>query len=379
MRITILLAGLLAFGQDAGKIVTIDDFESELSGWTALKIDDGAGLVPDEESKVAHIRDGQNTRLGRGALSYVYDLNPAALRVLSLQRPKDFTGTESLRFWLKSACATSFTASLVETGGAVYQAPFYSPAGTWQEIVLNLDELLPDDASKDRNGKLDLDEIESIRLQDAGCFLVRLLPDLKGPRLLWLDDVVLSSKPAPRTTGPTKSIHLVDSFESPLIRWTPVSIEVGGTPRINVFDSAISIDSDAPGGGGKQSLRISYVREAMKIQAFLRNLEKADLRKATALELSLRTSRDGTFVLGIEEKDGSRYNQLLELKAGDGWKAFSHRLDGFGLAQDSQDENKVLDAGQIKEISLIDLSPMIAGSTGETVVRVDQVRFALAP
>ena len=374
-----------ARGQEGPKTVKIDDFEGELSAWTAVKIEDGAGFGADGDSKVAINRDAQHVKSGRGSLVYAYELSPTAVRLLSIQRPKDFTGMKSLRFWVKCTSATAILIGLNETGGGNYQATVYCPAGAWQEVVLNLDEFVPDDPAKDRNGKLDLDEIESFTLMDLGSFLVRMLADVKGPRLMWLDDVEFSSAAAPQTTGPAKSakgapVHLVDTFESPAIRWVPVSFEIAETPRINLFDAAVAVDADASPGGGRQSLKMTYTRKAAKIQGLLRNLEKVDVKKATGLELALKTSQDGTFMVSVQEKDGSRYQKMVELKAADGWKKFSWAFKDLALADDSQDENGKLDADQIKEISLADITPVLPGCAGigaEAVLRVDEVRFTL--
>src|SRR5436309_2762124 len=95
-----------ARAQDGAKIVKVDDFESELAGWTAVKIEDGSGFGADTDSKVAITRDAQHVKSGKGALVYSYELSPTTIRVLSIQRPKDFTGMKSLRFWVKCTSAT---------------------------------------------------------------------------------------------------------------------------------------------------------------------------------------------------------------------------------------------------------------------------------
>lgn len=373
-----LIAALVVLlAQDGAKTVTLDDFEGELSGWTAVKIEDAAGFGPDGESKVAVTRDAQHVKVGKGALVWSYDVSPAAIRVLSIQRPKDFGGMKSIRFWLKCTSATAVLVGLNETGGASYQASAYCPAGAWQEVVLNLDEFVADEPGKDRNGKLDLDEIESFHLIDLGSFLVRMLPDVKGPRILWLDDVVFSPAAAPQTIGIAKGpkggpVYLVDTFETPAIRWVPVAFEVAETPRITLFEALLAVQEG--------SLRMTYPRRAATLQGILRNLEKVDLKKATGLELSLKTSHDGTFMVSVQEKDGSRYQAMVELKASDGWKRLSWAFTDLKKADDSQDENDKLDADQIKELSIADLTPLLPGGAGvgvENVLRVDDVRFVL--
>src|SRR4029450_10321489 len=102
--------------------------------------------------------------------------------------------------------------------GASYQANAHCPAGAWQEISVNLDELTVDEPGKDPNGKLDLDQIGSITIFDIRGFVGRFLPDLKGSRTMALDDIHFSSKPVVSTTGPAQvtrvvPIHLVDNFE----------------------------------------------------------------------------------------------------------------------------------------------------------------------
>jgi hypothetical protein len=363
----------------------LDDFEGELTGWSAIKMVENVGLAPDESSKVAITHDAQHVKQGRGALAYTYEIGPDAFRALSIQRPKDFTGMASLHFWVKCTSATAIMVGLNETGGAAFQASVYCPSGSWQEVALNIDELTLDDPKKKPEGKLDLDAVESFYLLDLGGFLVRMLPEIKGTRILWLDDVSFSSKPAPRTTGPAKSssgapIHLVDNFESPLIRWMPVSFEMAETPRINIFDTPLSADAEAPAGGGKQSLKATYTRQAAKACGLIRNLEKVDLKKAKGLELSLKTSQDGTYLVNIEEKSGEKYQQVVQLKAADGWKSLSWPLTAFTMAQDSKHDNDKLDADQIKEISIADLTTLFAGGAGagvENILRIDEVRFTL--
>jgi len=387
----VLATGILALcarGQDGSRTVVLDDFESDLAGWTAMKVEEGVGFGPDGDSKVAITRDPQHVKSGKGALVYSYEIGSAAMRMLTIQRPKDLTGMKSLRFWVKCTSATAVMVGLNETGGANFQCAAYCPAGAWQEVALNLDELAVDNPAPGQKRTLDLDLVESFHLVDLGSFLVRMLPDIKGPRLLWLDDVCFSSQSVPQSTGFAKSekgapIYLVDNFESPVIRWAPVSFEVAAPPRVSLFDAPLSVDADPAPGGGKQSLKMVYMRQPAKIQGMIRNLEKIDLSRATGVELSLKTSRNGTFMVNIQEKGGARYEYLVELKAGDGWKKLSLALTDFKLAQDSHDDNGKLDADQIKEISLADVSSVLPGAaaaTGvENVFRVDDVQFPLKP
>jgi hypothetical protein len=383
------LAGLLVLGaaraQDKDRTVKADDFEGELSGWILLKIDASGAPAEDGESKVSVTREAAQVKAGKGSLAYVHEVTPGVVRVLALQRELELSGMASLRLWVKSSAATAVVLSLTERNGASYQCPVTLAAGAWQEIAVNLDEFTADDPAKDDNGRLDPGEVNSLHLFDFGGFLSALIPDLKGTRTIWLDDVTFSSRKLPLTTGPTTvtrpvPVHLVDNFESPVVRWAALSVEFGDALKLNLFDAPVAIDRTAPAEGGKQSLKFTYPRPAAKVHGLLRGVEKVDLSRATALDLSLRTSSDGTYIVNLEERDGSRYNRIVELKAADGWKSFSFGLGDFALADDSQDENGRLDAAEIKQVLVADATALLGGAAGgEVTLWLDEVRFLLAP
>lgn len=377
------LFGLPALAQDAEKRMSIDDFEGDTTEWSALKLD-ATGVNPDGDSKVSIKRDAGEAKVGKGALSFGFDIAPGTIRVLALQRAMDLTGMKSLRLWVKCSQTTAVIIGVTEAGGASYQAVAHCAGGAWQEVAVNLDELTVDEKGKDGNGRLDLDQIGSLTVFDIGGFLATFLPDLKGPRSMMLDDVAFSSTPVPASTGPAQvtrvvPIHLVDNFESPVIRWIPLSIDLADGPKINLFDAPVAVDKDVPEGGGKQSLKFAYPRKGQKLHAIMRNLDKVDLGKATGVDLALKSSHDGTFIVTIEEHDGTRYNRNVELHAGD-WKRFSWSLTEFTKADDTQDENDRLDAPQIKQISVADISTLTGGNeVNQNHLWIDQVLFVLAP
>lgn len=379
----LMLSAALLGRQEAEKRIPISDFEGDQIEWTALKVDE-TGANPDVAGKLSITHEAAEVKSGKGSLSYSYEVVPKQLKVLALQGPRDLSGMRSIRLWVKCSHATAVVVGLGETGGATYQAAAHCTAGAWQEIAVNLDEFIVDEPAKDPNGKLDLDQIGSITILDIGGFLAAFLPDLKGPRTMWLDDVVFSSKPVAQTTGPAQvtkvvPIHLVDNFESPVIRWIPVSVDFTEGPKFSLFDGALAIDKDVPEGGGKQSLKFSYPRKGKKIHGIMRNLEKVDLSKATSLELALKASHDGSYVVTLEEKGGARYNRKVDLLLGD-WKSFSWKLSEFTLAEDSRDANGKLDADQIKQVTIVDLTAMTGGAEADTAhLWVDQVLFVLGP
>jgi hypothetical protein len=380
----VLLAGsILQARQDPEKKMSIADFEGELGEWAAMKMGEG-GAGPDSDSKLAITHEAAAVKSGKGALSYTYDITPKTVRVLALQKPMDLTGMKSLHFWVKCTQATAVVIGLAETGGASYQAVAHCPAGAWQEVALNLSELAPDDPTKDANGKLDLDQIGSFTIFDIGNFLALFLSDMKGTRTLTIDDVSFSSAPVALTTGATQvtkvvPIHLVDNFESPVIRWIPIAVDFSEGPKFTLFEGAVAVDKDVPEGGGKQSLKFSHPRKGKKIHGILRNLEKVDLKKAVSIDLSVKASHDGTYFVAIEEKGGARYTMKIDLLLGD-WKTYSWKLSDFTLAEDSRDDNGKLDPDQIKQITIADVTALMGGNEADQVsLWVDNVVFTLSP
>ena len=378
---TMLLALALTL---AAQDVKIDDFEAEPAGWSLLRLE-GASVEADTDSKIKVVHEAAQVKAGKGALAFTYEVRPGVIHILALQRELGLKGMKAVRFWARSSAATALVLSLTEQNGASYQCAFSVAAGAWQEVAVNLDEFTIDDPSKDDNGRLDAEQIVSLHLFDFAGFLATLVPDIKGPRTVGLDDLSFSAKAVAVTTGTvavTKvvPVHLLDSFESPLIRWSPLSVEFGDALKINLYDAPLAVDATAPAGGGKQSLKFTYPRRPAKVHGIMRNTEKLDLGKATALELWLKASVDGTYIVNLEEKDGSRYDKTLELKAADGWVSISLALTDFTLANDSPDENGKLDASQIKQVLVADATSLLGGAEAPSVsLWIDEVRFLLAP
>lgn len=373
-----------AHAQGAAGVVKVDDFESGLGGWTAIKAGEGIGFGVDEGAKLSIATEAQQPKVGKGALVYTYEVQPKILSALLLNRETDLTGMKSLRFWARTSSPTSLVVSITEKNGAAYMGSFYCDAGDWTEQVMNLDEFSLDDPAKETNDKLDLDQIASIAVFDMNTMLVNLIPELKGSRTLSLDEILFSAQGTAQTTGTGKNAagkpaYLIDTFENRSIRWTPLSVDVNAGLKINAFDLPLRIDSDVPNGGGKASLQTSYTRMAGRLPVLMRDLEKVKLGAPTALSLSIKTGRDGNFLIGLEEKDGSRYQQTVELKAGDLWKDLRLTLNTFTLDNDSQDENGKLDASQIKQITIVDMSGLLGADLGgANTLYIDQISFDLS-
>ena len=367
-----------------GPGVLVDDFEPRAGGWQAVRTEEGRQAEPDPDAVIGRTTDPQKVRSGRHALTYSYRLAPKSVRLLALNRPIDASGTRSLRFWLQTSHSTQVLVSLNDAGGGTFQAVVYSASGAWQDVALNFDEFRAQGPAGTPERRPDLARITSVGLMDAGVLLVNIAPEIAGSRLFYLDDLRLSSVPATVTSGLVGADSgepgfRVDSFESDTIRWTPITVELAAPLRLLPFHHPVQIAEQAAPDSGQRSLRMRYVREPNRAAAVIRDLEREDLARAGAVGLFLKTERDATIILSLEEKDGSRYQTTLELKAADGWRRYSFLLNAFELANDSQDENNRLDAAQIKNMGLVDFAGLLGTDLGTSNdLFVDEVRFIFA-
>lgn len=372
------------------------DFEDGTQGFAALSFKDGQ-LGADADSKVEVAKDKALVKGGAGSLTYSYKIESKVFRALAADA-KVPAGTQSVRFWVRSSARTQLIFTLRETGGASYQFSFYVPASEWVPVAANLNEFVLGDGA-DANGKLDLDQVSSIGFYDIASMLagssddiLKALPNLQGPRALWLDDLQFSSTAVAQASGPAKtdtgSAYVVDNFENGVVSWVPIRVAFAATPPVfDIFpaDVTLKVLPEAAGPGmartpvepGGKGLRWTYKRGAQEVMALNRSLEKADLRRAERLRISVNCSAPTLLVVQVKEKDGSEYNSMVMPENSVGWQTLNLALSDFTLSQDSKDENNVLDADQIKEITLLDGSAFANLPPGDKTIELDAVSFTL--
>jgi arabinogalactan endo-1,4-beta-galactosidase len=96
------------------------------------------------------------------------------------------------------------------------------------------------------------------------------------------------------------------------------------------------------------------------------------LAEADGLTIRLASlDRSAMLVLGVQEADGSSYNLVLPLSAGE-IAEHTIALAGFGLGADSKDENDQLDVEQIVSLNLIDISSFISAPSPNRIA-IDEI------
>lgn len=357
----------LATGAHAQGPVVCWPFDEELGGWQSM--DAAAKLRISHDSAVT--REG-----GGGAAEYSYTtaIGQVAGMVNGLAEPLK-TG-KSLHFWLRASAPALMIVVVNEQDGSSYHAPFYSLAGVWQEMALDFTEFNLGDDSTDENQQLDVDQIAGFGLADATGFVAKVAasvpmiaaPEL-GARQFWVDDFAVDDdNVAPRwevfTRDGRRAVRL-ESFETMPLQWLPFS---GGQVKI-AYDNQVHSEGDL-------SLRLTYQMPKGKLFGLLTNPGRAPLAGTRRLEFGVRSELATTLIVGLKERDGSQYNFLLPLAAGEGLVTQDLALADAKLSDDSQDENGKLDMDQVKEFTIADVAQLVGQSNGENRLWIDDIVFS---
>ena len=265
---------------------------------------------------------------------------------------------------------------LAETDGSAYLATFSSLPGTWQEVALGLGDFLLMDSTQDENQKLDPQQVAALGFGDV-IFLLDTLaksmpfimaPDM-GPRMLWLDDVRVSTEPVPPRWEVTqvdgKRAVRLDSFEGAPLQWLTIA---GAGVEVS-YDREHASD-------GEFSLRMTYNLPEGKTFGAVTNPADAPLAGMKTLRMSMISEAATTLLLELKERDESKYHASVQLTGGSQFQEVEVPLSDFGLADDSTDENGALDIDRISELLFADVS-IVAGTPVTTnTLWMDDILFS---
>lgn len=341
-------------------------FDQDKAGWTSL--DPLAKL--DLTTAAEQIREG-----GGGAASFTYQAVRGKLSGMVTQVQEDGAQAKSLHFWLKTAVPTVMLVVMNEKDESSYHLAFFSLGGAWQEISLDFADFALGEDSQDENGQFDPAQLAGVGLVDAAGMLAEMAakisfinPPTLGPRQFWLDDFSLDSENV-ATRWEKTQLHgrpalRLDSFEGLPLQW----LMLAGDGVKVAYDDQVHAD-------GELSLSLTYDVPQGKIFGLLTNPGKAPLGNPAVLHLALRTARTTTLIVGLKEKDGSQYNAFVPLEASPNLQEKDLNWADFKLADDGQDENGRLDAGQIVEVTIGDVSQLLGKPTGLNTLWVDDIVF----
>ncbi|HID07055.1 MAG TPA: hypothetical protein EYP10_07890, partial [Armatimonadetes bacterium] len=241
----------------------IDDFENPTLFWAPIRLARNK-IEFDSTAELAIERDAQHIPYGTGALRYKYAIRTDVAPALTTFLFKPIQGAVSLRLSVKAEQPTALLIGVSERDDSQYQTFVYVAPNKWHDVRVSLDELMLAEDSSDENGKLDLDQVQSVYIADMGALFARFIPSLVGARTIWLDRIAFSSQEEPPAQGITEEdgqqLVWIDTCESSALRWVPLQITMQPLSIDLAEDVTFKREEHEEGiGQGRYHLRVEYV------------------------------------------------------------------------------------------------------------------------
>ena len=337
-------------------------FEKDAGDWEVIS---PTGTVTGKMSithEAAHVKEG------KGALQFDYSIKKGDLSALSLWVPlATIAKMKSLHFWVQADHAGSLLLVVSERGGGHYQVPIAVTPNVWQEVaVAPADLILNEDAGAppDPDGKLDLDQIESIGLVDIDSFLVQTAGDMNpfdvatGQHTLYLSHFVASDAPLPTIPGTAGEVQLIP-FTRPQIDWLAIG------------DMSVQKVTEKPLSG--PSMKVTYTQKKRTVFGMIKQIPTGAFANAKQVGFAIASKRPTTLVVQLETKNGLKYKTQIDLVEGSELKDFSLPFADFTAADDSTDKNAALDLKQINKILFLDVSGFSLGDNRDNILWINKL------
>lgn len=309
------------------------------------------------EGSVTITRNRQNVRSGTGALQLEWVATDGRLAMLSASPIHLHGRPRSLHLSVKVDEESPIMYGVREADGSSYQGYLYARAGVWEDVSVDLDELMLSEGSEDENGRLDVNEIDGIMVADLsnlGGEAGKSLGIKSGRQHMWLDDVELSERLAPhRSSRGRDGALIIDDFARPPIRCLPI-----GGPRLELVTTRDGDDTSA--------LRIGYDQSSYRWVGFVGAVGYLDLTDRTSICLRVRAAAPAPLIVVLEERDGSKYQVRHQLDPAKGWYSLELPFSKFKLDRQTRDENGRLDLDQLRVIiPVVDTKRAETGEDGQ--------------
>lgn len=186
-----------------------------------------------------------------------------------------------------------------------------------------------------------------------------------------VNELRAASLPAGRAKLPAPGVLFHDTFEE--------SIEGWFAPRFGRMEPGEISHTTEEGAAkrGKGALAFKYELGRRNLPLLVR--WGAEMRGLNRLTLWARTmSTPAELAIGVQERDESRYNTVVRLEPGEGWRRLECDVEKFEPDGYSMDENGRLDPEQIDSVYLLDTAGF-RGQTGRNTLLIDEVRGEYSP
>lgn len=325
------------------------DFEHTREGWFSR----------DPSAAVTVVHRKEYVKHGEGALQWVYDPNhsDALLTRFQPELPRE---AKTLDFWLRSNANGAFQLWLTEGDGSVYHTHLRTPADRWQHFQIPLSDLVLGER-EDQNGRLDLDQVVDIVLQD----LSRYHPDgVPLPmRKVWLDGFDLTDQQVASRRQPVPGEGgrklLFDDFDQSVITWA-----TNTEARVNLERT-----------DGRSVLRARYRQGARSTSAFrITNHWDPRYAKAEAIEVVARAAQPTELAVTLREFDGTfvgpEYTAACPLSGDQKWGSYTLALSDFRPA-DPRARRRALDPQRVWLMLVGDVTD--PGLRREAELQIDRI------
>jgi hypothetical protein len=257
-----------------------------------------------------------------------------------------FAQMKSVRFEVKtdSAFAVSFVLAEKKPEGGNYSAVVWSNGGDWQPVILSPADFSPTDGPTDpidKDGKLDLDQVENAALLDMSQYLAGMARNPQtyaephvGPHFISIRNFEISGEDAPA--------------DRPQAAWF------------------------SPGGATFEqkngALIVRYREREDRWTVFNRLIPPHDFTGATHLSLDIQSDRDAQLLISIRERRSGNNEDAR------------HNIDFFvpaGTQPDHRDvllsafSGKPIDLTRIQSIAILDVS----GEVGTNRIVIQDLRL----
>ena len=333
---------------------------------------DGGWIVVGKDAKISQTHE--DAKQGAGALQFDYEVAQGSLNALAAPLAQGALNTwQALTFDIKSDHDTPLILTLREQGGGQFAATFSIAKDQWQRV-----ELMPSDFTlqnnpndpKDANGKLDVEKIESFSFLDVSQIFVqgdvnnlisKMLGVAQGPRTLWLDDVIFSSKPLPELpkVETPEDVMSIDPFLRPQIQWM-------GVGNIALQRAAAEKPAD-------NALQANYEQAPAQIAAIIKLLKPGVLAGKQQMSFQIASEKPAILIVQLEENSGGKYNFTTPVAGGVKPKMVEADFSDFKPSDDSKDDNDQLDLEQVKQIFVMDAAGLLGQGKGENTLWLGRI------
>ncbi|MFQ6099541.1 MAG: hypothetical protein ACE5O2_17545 [Armatimonadota bacterium] len=343
-------------GSAAAEAVATLDFEeaADLEAWNST----------DPEAVLTIARDPANVRDGTGALQFSYFPREDAWFIVQTGQLA-VAGARSLSFAVKTSEATPLLVGLGEADGSHYDAFIECPENEWVDVQLSVDDLLLRRGDDDENGRLDLDQVTQLSFMDCSNMPGeegRALGWKRGQQYMWIDRVAFATDEAPSASEArelAKGIEIILGTHT--ADWIN-ALAVGGAKLRLVRD------------GDQTALRAEYGAGAQRWAGFVTGIGQLDLRGLDTVRMNIRAPENVKVHVLLEERDGSKYESVLQIDGKPGWQTVQCPIADFRLDDTSADENEQLDLGQLRVIIVVvDTFTSMVGGGGTGSIDVGEI------